>query len=199
MLGQVAMQKSLSYFCGNRTFLCVYNFLRNLTIHLRMITVTYGWRNKLRDTWPPAPLFLISKLIVHFHPGLIFANWCLHFTPDVSFGKMCCKFVPACCLWIFLWHYSSAFRCPPLSIFTASFLHSTRTALWRLSFSNASRIIFWKLLLQFCPDLLLDSLSLKTICPHVAFPLSPSSKFLSTLNPDCSWKLFSFAFIPDCI
>ena len=53
--------------------------------------------------------------------------------------------------------------------------------------------------MQFCPDLLFDNLSLKTICPHVASPLSPSSKFLSTFNPDCSWKLFFFAFIPDCI
>ena len=66
-------------------------------------------------------------------------------------------------------------------------------------FECISDYLFWKLLLQFCPDLLLDSLSLKTIFPHVAFPLSPSSKLLFTFNPDCSWKLFSFAFIPDCI
>ena len=88
---------------------------------------------------------------------------------------------------------------PPLSIFTASFLHSTRIALQRFAFSNASRIVLQKLLVQVCPDLLFDNLSLKTTCPHVASPLSPSSKFLSTFNPDCSWKLFFFAFIPDCI
>ena len=122
-----------------------------------------------------------------FHPGCFFWKYVLQVRPGLL-------------LVIFSLKPLFSISLPP-SLHFHSFLFTLNPdcSLNNFFFECISDYLFWKLLLQFCPDLLLDSLSLKTIFPHVAFPLSPSSKLLFTFNPDCSWKLFSFAFIPDCI